>query len=86
MLSRDLAFGGDLGGHRGVVAAEFDFGFGDLDGSVGFDFEVYGLPGEDRRVDPVYSLGYQVVAVRTIIGVGVVANSGLIGLGVLHRV
>ena len=47
LVSRDLAFGGDFGGHRGVVATKLNFRFGNLDGGVGFDFEVHGLPWED---------------------------------------
>ena len=44
----ELAFSGDVGAHRGVVATKSDFGFAHLDGGVGFDYEVYGLPWEDR--------------------------------------
>ena len=47
LVSGDLTFGGDFSGHRSVAAAKLDFGFGNLDGGVGFDFEVYGLPWED---------------------------------------
>ena len=38
LVSRDLALGGNFGGHRSVVAAKLDFGFGNLDGGVGSDF------------------------------------------------
>ena len=70
----------------GVVAAKFHFGFSDIEGGVGSDFEAYGLPWEDRRVDSVISLGYQVMGVGVIIGAGVVADPGLVVLVVLHRV
>ena len=48
LVSGDLALSGDVGGQRGVIAAQSDFGFGHLDGGVGLDFEAYGLPWEDR--------------------------------------
>ena len=38
LVSRDLTFGGDFGGHGGVVTAKLNFGFGNLDGGVGSDF------------------------------------------------
>ena len=47
LVARDLAFGGDFGSNGGVVTAELGLGFGDLDGGVGSDLEVYGLPWED---------------------------------------
>ena len=47
LVARDLAFGGDFGSNGGVVTAELGLGFGDLDGGVGSDLEVYGLPRED---------------------------------------
>ena len=86
MVTRDLAFSEDFGDHRSVVATELDFGFGNLDGGVGSDFQVNGLPWEDGGVDSVDSLGNQVVGVRVVIGAGVVANPGLVGLAMLHGV
>ena len=86
LVSGDLAFSGDVGGHRGVVAAELGFGFRNIDGGVGFDLEVDRLPRENRRVNTVDALGDEVVGVWALVGIGVVAYSGFIGLMVLHGV
>ena len=63
-----------------------DFGFCNLDGGVGSDFLVYGLPWEDGRVYSVNSFGNQVVGVRVVVGAGVVANPGLVGLVMIQGV
>ena len=47
LVARDLAFGSVFGGNGSVVTAELGFGFGNFDGSVGSDLEVYGLPRKD---------------------------------------
>ena len=44
------------------------------------------MPWEGGRVDSVNSFGYQVVGVRVVVGVGVVANPGLVGLVMFHGV
>ena len=46
LVARSLTFGSVCGGNGSVVTAELGFGFGDFDGSVRSDLEVYGLPGE----------------------------------------
>ena len=48
LVTWDVTFGGDFGGYGSVVIAELGFGFGDLDGGVGSDLTVDGLP---RRID-----------------------------------
>ena len=45
LVSWNLVFGRDFGGHWSVVAAKLGFCLGDLDGGVGFYFKFDSLPG-----------------------------------------